>query len=161
LQMFDYFIRYKKEHPSSPRLVLAGKDDIAVPSHPDIEFRGFVSDEEKFSLMAGARLFLMPSPNESLSIVTLEAMAQRTPVLANASSDVLAEHIRQSGAGQVYRDYESFARALDQMLSNGDALSSMGDMGREYVVSRYTVDSVRRALLQAVETCASSRLQSH
>ncbi|MBD0373044.1 MAG: glycosyltransferase family 4 protein [Pyrinomonadaceae bacterium] len=156
-QMFDYFIRYKKDFPSGLRLVLAGKDDIPVPEDADIEFRGFVSDEEKYGLMAGAKLFLMPSPNESFSIVTLEAMAQRTPVLAYGASDVLADHIKQSGAGRIYGDYPSFAAALNSMLSNNSELSAMGEMGREYVVSRYTKESVRNALLEAVEECALSK----
>jgi glycosyltransferase involved in cell wall biosynthesis len=155
-QMFDYFARYKKDYPSELRLVLAGKDDIPVPQHPDIEFRGFVSNEEKFRLMAGANIFLMPSPNESFSIVTLEAMAQRAPVLANASSDVLADHITQSGGGKIYSDYESFAASLSAMLSNSSELAAMGDAGREYVVSKYTKDGVRNALLEAVESCISA-----
>lgn len=156
LQMFDYFIRYKKEYASDLRLVLAGKDDIPVPEHPDIEFRGFVSDEEKFGLMAGAKLFVMPSPNESFSIVTLEAMAQRAPVLANAASDVLADHIKHSGAGRTYGDYRSFAAALTRMLSDSNELSVMGEMGREYAVSRYTKEDVRDSLLEAVEECKGS-----
>lgn len=153
LEMFDYFIKYKRDFPSGLRLILAGKDDIAVPHHPDIEFRGFVSDEEKFSLMAGAKLFIMPSPNESFSIVTLEAMAQRSPVLANIASDVLADHIKLSGAGRTYGDYRSFAAALNSMLSDPGELSAMGERGREYAVSRYTKEDVRRALLEAVEAC--------
>ena len=51
--LFDYFLRFKAEHPSALRLVLTGKDDVPVPDHADIDFRGFVSAEEKFSLMAG------------------------------------------------------------------------------------------------------------
>jgi glycosyltransferase involved in cell wall biosynthesis len=41
--LFEYFIRFKKQHPSDLRLILTGKDDIPVPDHPEIEFRGFVS----------------------------------------------------------------------------------------------------------------------
>src|SRR5882724_358665 len=73
-ELFEYFAKFKKAFPSDLRLLLTGKDDMPVPSHPDIEFLGFVSEEEKLSLMAGARVFVIPSPNESFSIVTLEAM---------------------------------------------------------------------------------------
>lgn len=156
-QMFDYFIRYKKDYPSELRLVLAGKDDIPVPLHPDIEFRGFVPAEEKFGLMGGAELFLMPSPNESFSIVTLEAMAQRAPVLANAAADVLADHITLSGAGELYDNYESFAAALRRLLSNTTERKRMGEAGRAYVVSRYTPEQVRASLVAAVEACAAER----
>lgn len=59
-ELINFFIQFKKSYPSNLRLILTGKDEIAIPSHPDIEFRGFVSLEEKFQLMAGASIFVMP-----------------------------------------------------------------------------------------------------
>lgn len=153
LELFDYFMRFKEQHPSPLRLVLTGKDDIPVPDHPEIEFRGFVSAEEKFSLMAGASAYVMPSGKESFSIVTLEAMAQRTPVLVTSASDVLANHVKQSGGGRIYQDYESFAAQLGQLLSDEQARSRMGEAGRAYVTSRYTPERIRQSLIEAVESC--------
>jgi glycosyltransferase involved in cell wall biosynthesis len=150
IELFNYFIEYKKQHPSNLRLLITGKDDMPVPSHADIDFRGFVDDEEKLQLMAGAKMFVMPSGNESFSIVTLEAMAQRAPVLASEVSEVLVDHINESGAGSVYGNYETFATALNNMLSDEQKLAQMGDLGREYVLSRFTRDRVRNALLDIV-----------
>ena len=152
-ELFDYFLTFKKNHPGKLRLIITGIDDIPIPEHEDIEFKGFVSAEEKFRLMAGATLFVIPSPNESFSIVTLEAMAQKTPVLANSASTVLADHIKNSGAGSVYGDYQSFARALDQLSENEELLTKMGNLGREYVLSRYGTETVRQALIAAIESC--------
>src|SRR5712692_470339 len=151
--LFDYFTRFKAEHPSALRLVLTGKDDIPVPDHPDIEFRGFVSAEEKFSLMAGARVYMTPSARESFSIVAMEAMAQRTPVLASAESEVLADHIAESGGGSIYHDYESFAARLNEMLDNQSLRDQMGERGRNYVVSKYVPERVRQSLREAIESC--------
>ena len=151
-ELFEYFLGFKQTHPGKLRLIITGIDDMPVPEHEDIEFRGFVSAEEKFRLMAGATLFVIPSPNESFSIVTLEAMAQKTPVLANSASTVLADHIKNSGAGWVYRDCDSFARALDQLPANQELLTKMGNLGRDYVLSRYQPEIVRRALIAAVES---------
>ena len=150
IELFKYFIEYKKQHPSKLRLLITGKDDMPVPSHPDIDFRGFVDDEEKLRLMAGAKMFVMPSGNESFSIVTLEAMAQRAPVLASELSEVLVDHITESGAGSVYGNYETFAAALNDMLRDEQRLERMGDLGRQYVLSRFTRDRVREALLEMV-----------
>ncbi|MDT5060036.1 MAG: hypothetical protein QOH63_495 [Acidobacteriota bacterium] len=152
-ELFDYFIKFKEENPSPLRLVLTGKDDIIIPDHADIEFRGFVSAEEKFSLMAGAAVYMMPSGKESFSIVTLEAMAQRTPVFVSNASDVLVDHIKQSGAGKIYSDYRSFAAGLDEMLSDDDMRARMGDLGREYVTTRYIPERIRESLIEAVESC--------
>jgi glycosyltransferase involved in cell wall biosynthesis/SAM-dependent methyltransferase len=152
-ELFDYFIRFKADYPSSLRLVLTGIDDISIPDHPDIEFRGFVSEEEKFRLMAGAITYVMPSARESFSIVTLEAMAQRTPALVNSQSDVLFDHMRDSGGGRIYQDYENFAARLGEILSDEDMAALMGKLGREYVTYWYTPERVRQSLIEAVESC--------
>lgn len=150
-ELFEYFIAFKQAHPSKLRLVITGIDDMPVPDHSDIEFKGFVSAEEKFRLMAGAMVFVTPSPNESFSIVTLEAMAQNTAVLANGASTVLGDHIKESGAGHVYTDYDSFAHALHE-VSNKDAARNMGQRGRAYVVSKYQTETIRQSLIAAVES---------
>jgi glycosyltransferase involved in cell wall biosynthesis len=153
-ELFDYFIRFKQEHPSGFRLVLAGKDDIKVPDHRDIDFRGFVSTEEKFRLMSGAAAFAMPSAKESFSIVTLEAMAQGTPVIASGRSEVISDHLNQSGAGYIYADYADFANKLRTLISDREKAGQLGARGREYVTANYKVERVRNDLLEAVASCA-------
>src|SRR5215203_2388823 len=154
VDLFNHFIEFKQQRPSKLRLLLTGKDDMPVPEHPDIEFRGFVDNEEKLHMMAGAKLFVMQSGNESFSIVTLEAMVQRAPVLASGVSEVLVDHVQESGGGGIYRDYESFAATLSEMLSNETRLAEMGDSGRQYVLSRFTRERVRNSLLAAIASCA-------
>lgn len=160
-RLFEYFTRFKEQNPSPLRLVLTGKDDIPIPNRPDIDYRGFVSAEEKFRLMAGADVYLMPSGKESFSIVALEAMGQGAPVLASADSAVVTDHINQSGAGRIYRDYESFAASLNELLSDAAARAAMGEKGRQYVLSRYVPERVRAALIEAVESCAAPQSVSH
>ncbi len=150
-ELFEYFIRFKQDYHSNLKLILVGKDDILVPAHPDIEFRGFVSAEEKFGLMRGAVALAMPSRNESFSIVTLEAMGQETPVLADAASDVIVDHVKLSGAGIAYENYEGFARAVSEMLEDKVRLAEMGARGREYVLAKYQRDTIREDLINAVE----------
>lgn len=53
-----------------------------------IEFVGEVTDEEKLTLMAGAKAFLFASEDEDFGIVPVEAMAQGTPVIAYRSGGV-------------------------------------------------------------------------
>ena len=153
-ELFEYFITFKKTHPGNLRLVITGKDDIPVPVHEDIEFRGFVTVEEKFRLMAGALMFVTPSPNESFSIVTLEAMAQNTPVLVNGASAVLVDHANDSGAGRVYHDYLTFAQAVEELLAEDGTRARLGALGREYVLARYQSERIRESLVALVESCA-------
>ena len=155
VELFDYFVRFKKQCPSDLRLVLAGKDDIPVPSHPDIDFRGFVSADEKFSLMAGATALAMPSARESFSIVTLEAMAQGAPVLASDKSAVIADHVITSEGGYVYSDYQDFAEKLSKLTSDKEAARALGARGAEYVDARYKRSRVKEDLIRVVETCGN------
>jgi glycosyltransferase involved in cell wall biosynthesis len=152
-QLIDFFIRFKHRTAANIRLLCIGDNGANHPRHPDIEYRGFVPAHEKFALMAGATLCVMPSPYESFSLATLEAMAQRTPVLVNSASAVLAEHVRQSGAGRTYADSDSFVAALEGLLAGPAVRSEMGALGREYVMAHYTPERVREALMMEVEAC--------
>src|SRR5262249_295543 len=134
-----------------------GDNGADQPRHPDIEYRGFVPAHEKFALMAGATLCVMPSPYESFSLATLEAMAQRTPVLVNSASAVLAHHVGQTGAARPYEDYDSFALALEALLADRGGRWERGALGREYVVARYTPERVREALITEVEACSDQK----
>ena len=156
VEMFDHFIRFKKENPGNLKLVLAGIDDIPIPSHRDIDFRGFVSTETKFELMAGSTAFVMPSGQESFSIVTLEAMAQSVPVLASGKSAVITDHIKKSGGGFVYESYEDFANHLKKLMADKDNRRLMGERGRNYVTANYKLDRVRESLIAMVESCGES-----
>ncbi len=149
-ELINFFIQFKQSYPSNLRLILTGKDELGIPSHNEIEFRGFVSPQEKFQLMAGASIFVMPSPFESFSIVTLEAMAQRTPVLVNGSCQVLVEHVVRSGGGKIYHDYEGFSNAIQELMAAQNQLVEMGNMARRYVVSNYTFDSVQKCLIEEI-----------
>lgn len=152
-ELFEYFIQYKQDHPCDLKLVLAGIDDIPIPEHRDIDYRGFVSQDEKFSLMAGATVLAMPSARESFSIVTLEAMAQRTPIICSEFSAVVSDHVRRSQGGELYRDYASFARKLNELISDKEKRARMGLRGREYVLSNYQPERVRGDLIATVEAC--------
>jgi glycosyltransferase involved in cell wall biosynthesis len=82
-------------------------------------------------------------------------MAQNTPVLVNGASTVLVDHVNASGAGYVYNDYESFAHALNELASNEELRTKLGNLGRDYVTSRYRTRTVRDALIAAVKSCQS------
>jgi len=150
-QLIQSFLAFKEAHPSDLRLVLTGDDQLGVPRHAAIDYRGFVSAEQMYALMAGATVFVMPSRRESFSVATLEAMAQGTPVLANGACEVLADHVRDSGAGRTYRDHPGFRARLEELLADPARLREMGLKGRAYVVANYTMEGVRDRLLQAID----------
>ena len=150
-QLVNYFLKFKEDCPSNLHLVLTGDNKIGLPRNDDIVFKGSVSEEEKLKLMSGASIFIMPSPNESFSIVTLEAMAQKTPVLASDGSEVIIDHIKKSGGGLLYNNYEGFKAGINFLLENKEEARDMGERGRNYVIENYNVKKIFKKLKEKVE----------
>lgn len=151
-QMFDFFIRYKKEHPSDLKLVLMGKAVMSIPNHPDIVPLGFVSEQEKYDYIAGSRMLIMPSFFESLSIVVLEAMDLEKPVLVNGRCDVLKGHCRKSNGGLYYKNYYEFEGCMEYILNHLEEVESMGRNGKKYIQDYYAWDKIINRFVDVVES---------
>jgi len=149
-QLFDYFLKFKQETGSDVKLVLIGSTVLRIPSHPDIFYFGFLSDEDKFSALAGTLLLVMPSFYESLSMVTLEAWAAGIPVLANGRCDVLKGQCLRSNAGLFYENYGEFSQALQLLLSSARLRQALGHNGRNYYLKRYTWEIIENKYLSIV-----------
>lgn len=150
-ELFDYFLRYKKENQNDLKLVMMGKPVIPIPKSDDIVSLGFVSDQEKFDVMSGAKFLIMPSPFESLSIVVLEAMTLSVPVVVNGRCDVLKGHCVRSNGGLYYKSYYEFEGCVNYMLTHPDTAAGMGANGRKYVDANYTWEKITNRFIDIVE----------
>ena len=136
--LFRYFLWLCEEWPECPPLLLAGHLALEVPTHPKIRHLGYVSEDEKSSLIEGADAVLMPSRYESLSMIVLEAWALARPVLANAACAVLEGQCRRSNGGLYYRDYAEFRLMLRLLVEDGALRAALGRQGEAYVTSTYS-----------------------
>lgn len=143
-RLIDYHLRLAGEWPELPLLVLAGQATIALPSHPKLRAVGVVSDPEKWALIAGAELLVLPSALESLSISVLEAWSLGRPVLVNAACRVLEGQCLRSNGGLFYQGYAEYAPALRLLLERDDWRAAMGRNGRAYVQREYDWGVVER-----------------
>lgn len=154
--LFRYYRLFQKQHPGPLKLLLTGNLQMKLPSPaPGIKHLGFVSNAQKERLMAKAHAVVVPSPNESLSLITLEAMLLGTPVLALGSNPVLREHIDRSGGGLCFTGYESFRVALGRILGSPGLRESLGAAGQQYVRREFDPAVVRQRLLNALDVDGS------
>jgi glycosyltransferase involved in cell wall biosynthesis len=147
-KLFEYFLAFKKETGSPVKLFLAGSTVLKIPSHPDVVYLGFVSEQDKFDALDGALLLAMPSFYESLSMVALEAWALGKPVLANAQCEVLKGQCLRSNAGLFYESGEEFSEALKLLLSSEKLRQAMGENGRKYFGQNYTWEVIESKYLK-------------
>lgn len=150
-ELFDYFLRYKQENDNDLKLVMMGKPVIPIPKTADIVSLGFVSDQEKFDVMSGAKFLIMPSPFESLSIVVLEAMTLSVPVIVNGRCDVLKGHCTRSNGGLYYKSYYEFEGCVNYMLTHKETAEAMGKNGKRYVDENYTWEKITDRFVDIVE----------
>lgn len=141
--MFRYFLEYKKRRPESGlKLVLMGKQVCDIPKHKDIISLGFVSEEDKFSGIAGAKCLWLPSNFESLSISVLEAMTLSVPVIVNGVCEVLKGHCIKSNGGLYYTDYFELEGVLDYIFSHDREYGIMCGNARDYIDKNYRWDVI-------------------
>jgi glycosyltransferase involved in cell wall biosynthesis len=144
--LFAYFRKFLEETGLDVELVLAGTPVIPIPPDPRIRHLGFITEEEKVAALRQCRVLVMPSPYESLSVITLEAWKLGTPVLANARCRVLMGQCLRSNAGLFYHGYAEFAEALKLLLSRPEVGEKLGAQGKRYVDEEYSWERVEEKL---------------
>ncbi len=135
-ELLEYFQTYRNEGGDAT-LALMGTKLMPLPDDPHVRFAGMLPDAERLHALEAASVVVVPSPHESLSLLALEAFAVGTPVLANARSEVLVDHCRQSHAGLYYEDRWEFTEALKLLMRDADLRKAMGENGKAYVNRNY------------------------
>lgn len=144
------FLEYAKREPAA-KLVLVGQRIMSVPDGHGIVCTGFISEDERNALVASAAALVIPSHYESLSMVLLEAMALQVPVIANGRCEVLADHLRASGAGSTYRSRRQIIAAFEHMLKlPAGERARLGKLGAAYVQSHYAWPRVLSVFTKAI-----------
>ena len=144
-ELFDYFQQYASRSDRALDLVLIGTPVLPVPAHPRIRHLGYVSDQDKYDVLAGAEALVMPSYFESLSMVMIEAWALGVPVLANGRCDVLAGQCLRSNGGLFYANGLEFDAMLDRLLDDPALAAELGENGRAFYEAHYEWPVIERA----------------
>jgi len=144
-ELFDYFQQYASRTERELDLVLIGAPVLPVPAHPRIRHLGYVSDQDKYDVLAGAEALVMPSYFESLSMVMIEAWALGVPVLANGRCDVLAGQCLRSNGGLFYVSGREFEAMLDRLLDDPALAGELGENGRAFYEAHYQWPVIERA----------------
>jgi glycogen(starch) synthase len=136
---FDTMLRafaLLKTQGSSARLLVAGggperskleqlTDELGLRG--SVEFRGILSEEEVFTTLNEATLFIVPSLIESFGLVILEAMQMQRPVIASRIEGI-PEVVAEGETALLVppKDPSSLARAIETLLSEPKRAIQMG-----------------------------------
>jgi glycosyltransferase involved in cell wall biosynthesis len=155
----------KKSEPKV-RLVIAGDGPHAnslvalvkkLKLEQNIEFAGYVSEDEKTRLISGSNALVLPSLCEGFGLVILEAFAQKRPVLV---SDIkpMSEIISHGKNGFVLgpHDEKVWAEHLLKMIKDPNQAIIMGKEGSNLLVTTFNQDLMYQKLMKMYADCKSN-----
>jgi glycosyltransferase involved in cell wall biosynthesis len=150
------FLGIAMEFPDT-QLVFAGPDGgmqdvlhrMAIEGRLDgrVHFLGHVSGADKVAAYRSAALLVVPSRQEAMSIVALEAGICGTPVLmtdACGFGEVRAIDERM----EVQASVEGLTAGLHALLADSGVLNTMSTPWREFITRRYAWDSLAPVYLE-------------
>jgi glycosyltransferase involved in cell wall biosynthesis len=137
--VLDTFARLA-EFMSEPRLIIAGRatpeaaEWLARIAQPPlsgcIEYIGYVPDEKREELLAGARALLLPSLDEGFGLAALEAMSAGVAVVAS-DRGALPEVIGRGGMLLPPHDIFVWSDVIDRLAKKDDLVSGLASAGLE------------------------------
>ena len=156
--LFDAFRRYPHAD-----LLIAG-DGIYEPELrrlaqglPNVQFLGRVHPDQLRRLYRGAIALLVPGlVYETFGFITLEALGQRTPVIARELGAV-AEVVQDTGGGITYRTQDQLVEAMTLLQTNPTLRHELGTRGHEAYIEKYSEEWHVKAYLDMLEEAAALR----
>lgn len=150
--LIDVFKRYDRAD-----LLIAGEGAYGdrlrqqAAGLPNVRFLGHVHPNLLRALYAGAIATLVPSlVYETFGFITLESLAQGTPVIARDIGAV-CELVRESGGGFAYTSEAELLDALEKLRTDAGLRSELGRQGHAAYVARWSEEPHVRRYLELVE----------
>jgi glycosyltransferase involved in cell wall biosynthesis len=120
-----------------------------------VHFLGFVSGNDKLAAYQSARLLVVPSRQEAMSIVALEAVISGTPVMLTDQCGF--DELKSIEAGLVVpASVAGIADGLIHLLTEPDLLDRISPPLQNFVLQRYTWQSIVARYLNLYDNILSS-----
>jgi glycosyltransferase involved in cell wall biosynthesis len=122
-----------------------------------VRFLGFVSEEEKRTLLRRAWAVVFPSPKEGWGITNVEAAASGTPALASDSPG-LRESVRQGITGYLvpHGDWRALADRMVALASAPALVERLGRAARQFAEG-LSWDAAAHATLEHLQRVIDER----
>ncbi len=148
--------QYRRAIDPTFQLVVVGPGGEGQAPIDGVISTGFVDDEQKNALVAGAGVLVQPSYMESFSLALMEGWLLRRPALIQRRSRVLAGHATRSGGGITYANYLDFEAGLTALRTQPTLAQTLGAKGREYCLREFAWDHVSSNFLEAAASTADA-----
>ena len=156
--LIEALVEVKKSIPDV-KLIVGGKGELLefykeksreLGLEDNIEFKGFLTDEEVIRHYQESELFVLPSISslqEGFGIVVLEALSCETPVISTTIVGV-SDDVIKTGSGIIIppKDTEKLEESIIRILSDKELINSMGKNGRQLVKEKYEWKKIAQSI---------------
>jgi glycosyltransferase involved in cell wall biosynthesis len=160
LLLFEAYRMLRERLPDAPGLLLVGEcpppgdwataEQWGIADWIDVQVD--VPSEELPALYRQASLFVLPSNEEGLGIVLLEAMASGLPVVSTRSGGPETCVVEgETGYLTPVGDAEALASRMQTLLEDTDLRRHMGKAGRRMVETRFSIEAAGRPFLEVYD----------
>lgn len=117
-----------------------------------VAFIGYVTDEQKNSLLLNSEIAVFPSLYEPFGIVALEAMILGKPTIVSETGGLkgIVMHLK-SGMLMIPGDHESLLNNIAFLLQNPDKAKEIGTKGQQIVKSLYGWKRIASQTVNVIE----------
>lgn len=122
-------------------------DDLKRIATPNVQFTGYLSDDELNALRHKAKIYVQASEHEGFGLAMAEAMLARCVVIATRVGS-LPEVMGDAGIFVADDAPQTIADAIQSALSAGDEL---GELARKRILTQFPLETRAQALYQVVE----------
>jgi glycosyltransferase involved in cell wall biosynthesis len=142
------FLKITDQHPSV-KLILAGSDEdwswirAMIPVGARVELIARLPHDEVLSLIAGCRVFALPSWTEGTPRTIIEAFASARPVISTRT-DGIPYIVRPGETGELVPtgDVDALASALHKLLADRAYAESLGMNGQHFARTEFNAARV-------------------
>lgn len=123
----------------------------------DVVFTGFLETTERTAALVGSALLVNVSASESFGMAAVEAMILGVPVIVTEGYP-LENEITTNGAGvSVPADASSLARAIQELLLDGEGRRAMGQRAALLATAQYSAGTASASFLELYESIAGMK----
>jgi glycosyltransferase involved in cell wall biosynthesis len=115
---------------------------------PNLEIKGFVSEEEKRRILGKCWIMVLPSIREGLPIAMLEALAHKCALLSSVNPDVLTERFGY------WAKKDDFTKGLQWLLED-DKWRELGEEGYAYVKENHNLEKIINSLIDQFQVLST------
>ena len=120
-----------------------------------VRFTGFLDERQRTALLGQTTLLVVPSHSEVMSMVALEAGAMGVPVLLTDQCGF--DEVAEIGGGLVVGvDQHALTAAIQQIMTDENAVERMGNRLRTFVLANYAWEKVVGKLRHHFDTLRST-----